>query len=172
VRASRGLAEPIHLFERVFRNADLRRLELAWAASNFASRASAIAVAVYAYETDGVGAVGIIAFLRLAVAAGASPWLAVLADRRARRLVLISSDLVRCLILGVMAALVVVEAAPFAVYTLAVLAAVAEPSSDPRRWRSPPRSWRRLKSSLPQTSSQAPSRAWASLRVLRSGRSC
>ena len=50
------------------RNADVRRLELAWAASNFASRASAVAVAVYAYEADGVGAVGIVVFLRLAVA--------------------------------------------------------------------------------------------------------
>ena len=30
---------------------------LAWASSNLASRASAIAVAVYAYETDGIAAV-------------------------------------------------------------------------------------------------------------------
>jgi MFS family permease len=117
----------MHLFEQVVRNTDLRRLELAWATSNLASRASAIAVAVYAYEADGVGAVGIIAFLRLAVAAGASPWLAVLADRRSRRLVLISSDLVRFLMLGAMAALVVFDSASLAVYTLAVLVAVAEP---------------------------------------------
>lgn len=125
--APHGLAEQLRLFERVVRNGDLRRLELAWAASNFASRASAIAVAVYAYETDGVGAVGIIAFLRLAAAAAASPWLAVLADRRSRRLVLISSDLVRFLMLGAMAGLVVFDAAPLGVYTLAVLVAVAEP---------------------------------------------
>jgi MFS family permease len=122
-----SLAEPVHLFRSVFENADVRRLELSWAASNFASRASAIAVAVYAYETDGVAAVGIITFLRLAVAGAASPWLSVFADRRARRLVLITSDLVRCLMLGAMAGLVVLDAAPFAVYTLAVLVAVAEP---------------------------------------------
>jgi MFS family permease len=127
VEAPNRLAEQLHLFKRVVRNPDLRRLELAWAVSNFASRASAIAVAVYAYESDGVAAVGIIAFLRLAVAAGASPWLAVLADRRSRRLVLISSDVARCLMLGAMAALVVVDAAPLAVYVLAVLVAVAEP---------------------------------------------
>ena len=127
MRLLSSLAEPVHLFRSVVENADIRRLELSWAASNFASRASAIAVAVYAYETDGIGAVGIITFLRLAVAGGAAPWLSVFADRRARRLVLITSDLVRCVMLGAMAGLVVLDAAPLAVYTLAVLVAVAEP---------------------------------------------
>jgi MFS family permease len=122
-----SLAEPVHLFRSVVQNADVRRLELSWAASNFASRASAIAVAVYAYETDGVAAVGIITFLRLAVAGGAAPWLSVFADRRPRRLVLITSDLVRCVMLAAMAVLVVLDAAPLTVYTLAVLVAVAEP---------------------------------------------
>jgi MFS family permease len=127
VRLPRALAEPLHLLTSVVRNADVRRLELSWAASNFASRGAAIAVVVYAYETDGVGAVGIIAFLRLAVAGAAAPWLSVFADRRPRRLVLITSDLVRCLMLGAMAGLVLLDAAALAVYTLAVLVAVAEP---------------------------------------------
>ena len=127
MRLVRALTEPFHLFERIVRNADVRRLELAWAASNFASRASAIAVAVYAYEADGVGAVGIIVFLRLAIAGGASPWLSVFADRRPRRLVLITSDLVRCVMLGAMAALVVLDAPSLSVYVLAVLVAIAEP---------------------------------------------
>lgn len=122
-----GLVEPYHLFTRIARNADVRQLELAWAASNFASRASAVAVAVYAYEADGVGAVGIIVFLRLALAGAASPWLSVFADRRSRRLVLITSDLVRCLMLGAMALLVALDAASLTVYVLAVLVAVAEP---------------------------------------------
>ena len=121
------IAAPVRLFEKVFRNADLRRLVLAWAASNLASRASAIAVAVYAYETDGIAAVGIIAFLRVLAGAVASPWLAVLADRRSRRRVLICCDLARGLVLGAMAMLALAGAAPLAVYALAVLAAVAEP---------------------------------------------
>jgi len=127
VRASHRLTEPLRLFGTVLRNGDLRRLELAWAASNLASRASAIAVAVYAYETDGVGAVGAITFLRLAIAAATSPWLAVFADRRPRRQVLIVSDVIRFLMLGAMAGFIVVDAAAFAVYALAVLVAVAEP---------------------------------------------
>src|SRR5215210_3432421 len=101
--ASRRLAEPVHVFGRVFRNSDLCKLELAWAASSLASRASAIAVAVYAYETSGVAAVGIVAFARLAAAAAASPWLAALADRRPRRQVLVATDLARSLVLAGMA---------------------------------------------------------------------
>ena len=127
MRVPPALAEPFHLFARIGGNPDVRRLELAWAASNFASRASAIAVAVYAYEADGVGAVGIVVFLRLAIAGGASPWLSVFADRRPRRLVLITSDLVRCVMLGAMAALIVLDAAPISVYVVAVLVAVPEP---------------------------------------------
>jgi MFS family permease len=115
------------VFASVARNGNLRRLESAWALSNLASRASAVAVAVYAYEADGVGAVGVIAFLRLALAAGASPWLALAADRRSRRLVLIVSDLMRCAMLGAMAGLVAYGATSAVVYALAVLVAVAEP---------------------------------------------
>ncbi len=125
--ASHRLAETLHLFASIARNADLRRLELAWAASNLASRASAIAVAVYAYEADGVAAVGLVTFVRLAVAAAASSWLAVLADRRPRRQVMIGCDLTRCLMLGTMAALAPLEGTRPAVYILSVLIAVAEP---------------------------------------------
>jgi MFS family permease len=127
VRASARLAETIQLFASVGRNGDLRRLVLAWAASNLASRASAIAVAVYAYEAGGAGAVGIIAFARLAAASALSPWLSVLADRRSRRLVMIGSDLFRLVLLVAMALLVAGNGEPAIVYALAVIVAVAEP---------------------------------------------
>src|SRR5512132_2085771 len=120
-------AEPLRLLRRVLRNADVRRLELAWAASNLASRASAIAVAVYAYESGGVAAVGVVAFIRLAAAAAAAPWLSLLADRRPRRVVMIGSELVRGVMLAAMAALVPFAAARPAVYALAVLVALPEP---------------------------------------------
>ncbi len=125
--SSRRLGEPIQLFGSVGRNRDLRRLILAWAASNLASRASAIAVAVYAFEAGGAAAVGIVLFARLTAAAVLAPWLSVLADRRSRRLVMIGSDLVRFALLAAMTALVAVDAAPAAVYVLAVVVAVAEP---------------------------------------------
>ena len=123
----RALTKPLRVFEQIARNPDVLRLELAWAASNLASRAAAIAVAVYAYEADGVGAVGIVVFLRLAVAGLTAPWLSVLADRLPRRHVLVASDLFRVLILGAMAVLVYVDAPSLGVYALAVLVAIAEP---------------------------------------------
>ncbi len=121
------LHETTRLFAEVARNADLRRLLLAWAASNLASRASAIAVAVYAYDAGGASAVGIIIFVRLTAGAVFAPWLSVLADRKPRRLVLIGVELVRCSMFAALTALVVVDAAPIAVYVLAVLVVVAEP---------------------------------------------
>ena len=121
-----SLAEPLRLFARVFRNGDLCRLELAWAASNLASRASAIAIAVFAYESDGIGAVGIVAFARLAAAAAASPWLrpwptVCRADRSCSAPISFAASCSErwrswpC------------SRSPAAVYVLAVLAALAEP---------------------------------------------
>ena len=150
------LAEPLQVLGRVFRNGDLRRLELAWAASNLASRASAIAVAVYAYETDGVGAVGIIAFIRLSVAAAASPWLAVLADRRPRRQVLIgigSRPLPAARRDGSARAWSTLLRSPSTCSPCS--SRWPSRSSDPHRLPSPRRSWRRPKSSPARTSSRA-----------------
>jgi MFS family permease len=121
------LAELRRVVQVVARNRNVVRLELAWTASNLASRASAVAVAVYAYSADGVGAVGIVAAIRLATAALTSPWLAVLADRRPRRSVLIASDLVRGGVFLAITALVLLDAPSLTVYALAVVAAVAEP---------------------------------------------
>jgi hypothetical protein len=51
----------------------------------------------------------------------------VLADRKPQRLVLIGVELTRCSLFAALTALVVVDAAPIAVYVLAVLVVVAEP---------------------------------------------
>ena len=125
--SARGpLGETVRVFGAVLRNPDVRRLELAWAASNFASRASAVAVAVFAYEADGAAAVGVVVFVRLLAAAALAPWLAVLADRYARRLVLLGSEAVRVVLLAAMAVLAAGGRSD-GVYILAVLVAVAEP---------------------------------------------
>jgi len=122
-----ALSESVAVFGRIARNSNVLRLQAAWAASNLGSRASAVGVAVYAYEANGVTAVGVVAAVRLAAAALAAPWLSVLADRRPRRSVLLGSDLARCAVFGGMAALVASGAPSLAVYALAVAAAVAEP---------------------------------------------
>ena len=124
---ARFLSEPADVFGRVARNRNVLRLELAWAGSNLGSRASAVGVAVYAYQANGIAAVGVVAAVRLAFAALVAPWLAVFADRRPRRQVLMVSDLLRCVLFAAIAAAVVVDAASLLVYALAVGAAVAEP---------------------------------------------
>jgi MFS family permease len=126
VGATRRARETLGLFRRVGANADLRRVILAWAASNLASRASAIAVAVFAYEAGGAGAVGVIAFVRLVSTALLAPVLGAVADRRSRRRVMIEVELVRGVLFGLLAVLVV-EDMPAAVYVLAVVVAIAEP---------------------------------------------
>jgi MFS family permease len=121
------LGETVRLFEGVSRNPDLRRLLLAWAASNLASRASAIAVAVYAYQAGGAAAVGIVVFVRLLAGALFAPWLSVLADHASRRLVLVCVELTRCALFAAMTVLVSVDAATVVIYVLAVLVVIPEP---------------------------------------------
>jgi MFS family permease len=126
VRSGR-VARTVGLFADVARNGDLRRVLLGWTSSNLASRASAIAVAVYAYEAGGPSAVGIVLFVRLTAAAALSPWLSVLADRRPRKAVMIGAELTRFALLAAMAALAGLGAASILVYVLAVLVAIVEP---------------------------------------------
>jgi MFS family permease len=126
VGPTRRLRETLELFHCVGRNADLRRVILAWAASNLASRASAIAVAVYAYQAGGAAAVGVIAFIRLIATSLLAPVLGVLADRRQRKRVMIEVELVRAVLFGLLAAFVAMDV-PAAVYALAVSVAIAEP---------------------------------------------
>jgi MFS family permease len=121
------LRETGELFARVGRNRDLLRVILAWAASNLASRASAIAVAVYAYEEGGASAVGIIAFVRLIATAVLAPWLSVFADRVPRRLVMVVVEVGRCALFVALTVLVAGGSATWLVYSLAVLVAILEP---------------------------------------------
>jgi MFS family permease len=75
----------------VFRNPDLRRLELAWAAMSFATWAFAIALAVYAFDVGGAAAVGVVGVLRLLPGAFAAPFAGLLGDTHSRRGVLLGS---------------------------------------------------------------------------------
>jgi MFS family permease len=127
VEVAQRLREAGDLFARVGRNGDLLRVILAWAASNLASRASAIAVAVYAYEEGGAGAVGVVAFVRLIATAVLAPWLSVVADRVSRRLVMIVVEVLRGALFVALAILVAGSSPSWLVYGLAVLVAIVEP---------------------------------------------
>ncbi len=103
----------------VFRNPNLRRIQLALAGSMIGDWAYATAVAVWAYGVGGAQAVGIWTAIRLALMALTSPVGATIADRMPRKQVMVASDLIRaalvalsalCLILGLPAATVFVLA--------------------------------------------------------------
>jgi MFS family permease len=108
----------------VFANADLRRLQFAWAGSNVGGWAYAVAVSVYAYEADGAQAVGLLWLIRMIPAAFLSPFGAVLADRYRRESVMLASDLTRvCLITGA-AACIWLDGPSAVVYAIASVASV------------------------------------------------
>ncbi len=106
----------------VFRNRQLRLLEIAWAGSVIGHYGFQIALGVWAYQTGGAKAVGGIFLLRT-LGALATPPAAALGDRYRRVLVMFGSDFVRALlVLGTLA--VIVADAPVAfVYVFAGLAA-------------------------------------------------
>src|SRR3954454_19415507 len=112
-------------FAGVVRNADLRRLELAWASSIVSTWAYSIAVVVFAYSQGGATAVGIVGLLRWVAAGIVSPFAALLADRYDRRAVMVGSDLLRAAMMALAAAAVVLDAPAGVVYLLATLVAIA-----------------------------------------------
>lgn len=95
------IADSTRSFGRVFANPDLRRLQLAWAGSLIGNWSYFVALAIYAYTQGGAAAVGVVSVIRMIPAAIASPFVAGLADRYSRKLVMISSDVIRA---GLMAA--------------------------------------------------------------------
>ena len=89
------IAESTRSFGQVFANPDLRRLQLAWAGSLIGNWSYFVALAIYAYDQGGAGAVGVVSVIRMLPAAIASPFLAGLADRYSRKLVMIVTDVIR-----------------------------------------------------------------------------
>src|SRR5262245_65477257 len=85
------ISESAAAFRSVFANTQLRRLQLAWAASILGNWAFLVAVSVYAYEAGGEAAVGLLLLLRLVPAGLLAPFAGLLDDRYQRaRLVLLT----------------------------------------------------------------------------------
>jgi MFS family permease len=120
----RRIADSVTAFGDVFRNQNLRRLELAWAASAVGHWAYLVAVSVYAYDAGGEAAVGLILFLRLVPAALIAPFAGLLADRYRRERVLLVTNLLRVVLIGAAAVCVFLDSPPVLVYALAVAAAI------------------------------------------------
>ena len=105
----------------VFRNAALRRIQLALAGSMIGDWAYATAVAVWAYGVGGATAVGIWAAVRLSLMAVSAPFGAGFADKWPRKRVMIAADLIRAVLVSANAALLFAHAPAAPIFVLATL---------------------------------------------------
>jgi len=129
--SARGAFRPLG---EVFANPDLRRLELAWGGFYIGDWAHVVALAVYAYDSGGVLAVGIVGLLRVLPSAFAVPFASLLADRFPRQRVLMYVHAARAVALGAGAALIALDGPPAAVYATASIAALAATPFRPAHW--------------------------------------
>ena len=89
-RAAQALAGLV----AVFRNENLRRLELGWGAAITAEWAHFVALGVFAYDAGGAVGVGIAGLVRMLPAALVAPFAASLGDRFRRERFLVAIALV------------------------------------------------------------------------------
>lgn len=122
---ARRLKDSLSAFAAVGRNANLRWLELAWAASIVGHYAFLIAVSVYAYTVGGDSAVGLVFLARLVPAAIVAPFAGMLGDRYPRERVLFFTNVTRIVLVSAAALAVFADASSWLVYALAILATIA-----------------------------------------------
>jgi MFS family permease len=121
----RRFKDSLTAFLAVWKNANLRWLELAWMASIVGHYAFLIAVSVYAYGIGGEKAVGLVFLARLIPAALVAPFAGMLGDRYARERVLLFTNLTRIALVGASAAAVLLDASSWVVYGFAIAATIA-----------------------------------------------
>ena len=127
-RVSDAVRETGTSLSTVFANPSLRRLNLAFAGSAIGDWAYATAITVWAYDVGGTRAVGIWFTVRLILMAIVTPFASTLVDRLDRKMIMISTDLIRGAIAFAVAALIWADRAPMTVFVLATLSSlVASP---------------------------------------------
>jgi CRP-like cAMP-binding protein len=122
IRGSVG--ESLAAFRDVFANPDLRRLELAWTATQLGRFAYFIAIAVYAFDAGGATAVGVVAVIRLLPSALAAPFTSILGDRYPRKRVMFVTNLAQAATIGAAGIVILGDGPSAVVYTLVALNAV------------------------------------------------
>ena len=115
----RRLSESTAALRGVFRNPNLRRLQLAWLGSVAGQYSYSIAIAIFAYRHGGAAAVGVMALARTIPAAVLAPFVSAAGDRFRQERVMLVSDLLRAVIVGVIALLVFTHGPAVLVFVLA-----------------------------------------------------
>jgi MFS family permease len=120
----RRSAQAVTALRAVFRNENLRRVELAWGASIATEWAHYVALGVFAYDEGGAAAVGIAGLVRMLPAALVAPVAATFGDRFRRERFLVAIALVGSAALGASAAAFFLGRNVVAVFGLAAIVGV------------------------------------------------
>src|SRR6185503_8941430 len=118
------LATAADALRRVLANPDIRRAQLAWMLGYAGEWSWLVALWVYAYQTSGVVAVGILGLARTLPAAILSPALSTITDRLPRHRVLLAIHLGRASLVGMAGFAIVTGLSPFVIYAMAPLDAL------------------------------------------------
>jgi MFS family permease len=119
-QASRDqLRESGRAFGEVFRNPNLRRVELSWAGTVCTYWIFIVALGLYAYDRGGATAVGLVGLLRVLPSVVAAPFGSVLGDRYPRERVVVAINVARSITIAAAAAAVFLSAPAGVVYALA-----------------------------------------------------
>ena len=117
----------------VFRDRNLRLMELARATALLATSGSTIVFVVITYDLGGAGGVAALAVVRLVVTAVAAPFTSMIGDRYDRRLVIVAADAVRAVNLFGAAAAAAWASSLSLVITIAALSTAIGMVSSPAR---------------------------------------
>lgn len=120
-RVGDALRETGTSLSTVFRNPGLRRVNLAFAGSAIGDWAYATGIVVWAYSVGGVTAVGIWGTVRLILMAVVTPFASIVVDRFSRKLVMVSTDLIRAVLVFLVAGLIAAHAPVLLVFVLATI---------------------------------------------------
>jgi MFS family permease len=120
----RRARERLTVLADVFRNPQLRRLELSWAGYYVGEWTHFVALSVYAFAHGGAAAVGALGLVRMLPAAVALPFGGLLSDRYPRQRVLLGMYVARSVTLAATAAVLAAGESRALVFTFAALAAV------------------------------------------------
>ena len=131
VRGVQGaVAHMVEVMRGAFASPALQRLQLGLAGSALWQWSSLVVLSVYAYDQGGAAAVGIVGLAKMLPAALLTPLTGMLADRFARRDVLLGSALTRTLLA---AAIAVAVAAGLPLWAITVIAVAQTIAGNPYR---------------------------------------